>query len=119
MSEICRLRLPVLLCIAALGSSASRPPRIPFSSKQVNLGQGPASRSSTEAFRKLPLQFEPNVGQADPSVQYLSRGRGYTLLFGDTGATLLLRGKEKQHPVRIMTVGGRRRLQSQGAERQP
>ena len=27
----------------------------------------------------LPLSFEPNVGQADASVKYLARGRGYGL----------------------------------------
>jgi len=29
-----------------------------------------------EAYGKLPLSFERNLGQADPSVQYLSRARG-------------------------------------------
>jgi Beta-propeller repeat len=37
-----------------------------------------------EAYGKLPLSFERNRGQVDPSVKFLSRGRGYTLfLTGD------------------------------------
>ena len=33
-----------------------------------------------QVYSRLPLSFEPNQGQTDPRVQYLSRGRGYTLL---------------------------------------
>ena len=32
-----------------------------------------------EAFGKLPLRFEPNVGQTDPQVDFLARGQGYVL----------------------------------------
>src|SRR5580704_6872313 len=30
-------------------------------------------------YGKVPLSFEPNRGQADPRVQFLSRGSGYSL----------------------------------------
>ncbi len=39
---------------------------------------------------KLPLIFEANQGQADPSVKFLARGAGYVLLFDQTGAKLVL-----------------------------
>jgi hypothetical protein len=32
------------------------------------------------AFGNLPFAFEPNRGQADPHVEYVARGRGYSLL---------------------------------------
>ena len=35
---------------------------------------------STEAYRRLPLSFEINRGQADADVLFLARGSGYTLL---------------------------------------
>src|SRR5882672_204036 len=47
-----------------------------------------------EAYGKLPLSFEPNRGQADPQVKYLSRGQGYTLLLNATEAVLALRSAD-------------------------
>jgi uncharacterized repeat protein (TIGR01451 family) len=36
----------------------------------------------------LPLIFEPNHGQADPSVKFLARGAGYSLFLDNIGAVL-------------------------------
>src|SRR4051812_36234674 len=36
------------------------------------------------------MRFEPNVGQADPRVAFVSRGAGYTMLMTRTGAVLKL-----------------------------
>src|ERR1041385_7655147 len=33
----------------------------------------------SKQYLAMPMQFEPNHGQTDPSVQFLSRGPGYTL----------------------------------------
>jgi Bacterial Ig-like domain (group 3)/Beta-propeller repeat len=41
-------------------------------------------------FGKLPLSFEPNRGQTDPTVQFLARGSRYTVLLQSTAATLVL-----------------------------
>src|SRR5262249_19916878 len=46
--------------------------------------------AAADAFGKLPLSFEPNVGQADAAVRYLSRGPGYALLLSDNEAVLHL-----------------------------
>lgn len=43
-----------------------------------------------ETYGKLPLSFEPNQGQADAKVKFLSRGSGYTLLLTATEAVLRL-----------------------------
>jgi hypothetical protein len=45
---------------------------------------------STEDYGKLPLAFEANHGQADPSVKFLSRGNGYSLFLTDSEAVLAL-----------------------------
>ena len=37
---------------------------------------------------QLPLIFEPNQGQADPSVKFLARGAGYSLFLDGTSAML-------------------------------
>src|SRR5712664_2321128 len=40
----------------------------------------PVATQSAASYGKLPLSFEPNHGQAAREVNFLSRGRGYTLL---------------------------------------
>ena len=46
-------------------------------------------------YAKLPLFFEPNRGQTDSEVKFLSRGRGYTLFLTPSEAVLSLRKGEK------------------------
>jgi hypothetical protein len=56
----------------------------------------PAAAPSTDAFRVqnvmagMPLLFEPNVGQDDSQVGFLSRGRGYTLHLSSNQAVFAL-----------------------------
>src|SRR5262245_16221645 len=45
-----------------------------------------------EAYGNLPLSFEVNRGQADPSIKFISRGGNYNLSFAPMGATLHLQG---------------------------
>ena len=45
-------------------------------------------------YGQLPLAFEPNQGQTDPQVQYLARGRGYSLFLTDKEAVLVLKKPE-------------------------
>ncbi len=41
--------------------------------------------------QKLPLSFEPNQGQTDARVQFVSRGAGYTIFLSPASATFALR----------------------------
>jgi len=50
----------------------------------------PSKAQVAEAYGKLPLAFEPNRGQADPEVKFLSRGRGYLLFLTSTEAVVRL-----------------------------
>ena len=43
------------------------------------------------------LRFEPNVGQSDPRVDFVSRGPGYTLLTTRDGALVKLAGRPREH----------------------
>ncbi len=45
-------------------------------------------------YAALPLSFEANRGQTDPSVSFLSRGRGYTLFLTGREAVLTLRSRQ-------------------------
>src|SRR5687767_2519761 len=49
-------------------------------------GQGP----SIELYDKVPLVFEANRGQVDERVNFLSRGRGYTLFLTPEEAVFAL-----------------------------
>ena len=51
-----------------------------------------------ETYGKLPLTFEPNQGQSDKPVKFLSRGEGYTLFLTGDEAVLSLR----RAPARLL-----------------
>jgi hypothetical protein len=48
----------------------------------------PELTALAKSFGKLPLSFEPNAGQTDQRVRFLSRGKGYTLFLTGTEAVL-------------------------------
>ncbi|MFQ5481774.1 MAG: SBBP repeat-containing protein [Nitrospinaceae bacterium] len=77
------------------------PPPIPLSAWQP----APASdrRTSTPApgppqalFRRLPLHFEPNAGQADAKVRFLTRGHGFGLYLTPEAMLLVLNGPQPE-----------------------
>ena len=69
-----------------------------------------------EAFGKLPLSFESNRGQSDPSVRFLSRGQGYGLFLTADSAVLKL----KSGPVlRMKMEGASGSASTTGLERLP
>ena len=63
---------------------------------------------------QLPLIFEPNRGQADPSVKFLARGAGYGLFLNATGAVISMQTPHSSHTgnnaqfVRMNLVGANR-----------
>src|SRR5262249_25613538 len=61
---------------------------------------GIVSRSGIDAYVQLPLTFEPNEGQTDASVRFLSRGSGYTLFLTGSEAVLAFADHEST-PVRM------------------
>ena len=51
----------------------------------------PVKTHAAERFGKLPLSFELNTGQTNPSVKFLARGPGYDLFLTATDAVMTLR----------------------------
>jgi hypothetical protein len=49
-----------------------------------------ARNRAVESYGKLPVSFEPNLGQFDRRVKFASRDAGYRLFLTDTGAVLSL-----------------------------
>lgn len=59
----------------------------------------------TPEYEALPLRFEPNEGQADATVKYVSRGAGYTVFLTDREAVLSLqRCQEKSSLGKLGTL---------------
>ncbi|HJS97787.1 MAG TPA: SBBP repeat-containing protein [Terriglobales bacterium] len=49
------------------------------------------SRKALRNYARLPLSFEPNVGESNPEVKFLSRGQGYSLFLTGNRAVLQVR----------------------------
>ncbi len=58
-----------------------------------------------ESYAALPLHFEPNQGQTDPSVKFLSRGDGYTLFLTGTEAVLAFNQETTAEETNAQTSG--------------
>ncbi|MEP6903694.1 MAG: SBBP repeat-containing protein, partial [Actinomycetota bacterium] len=62
-----------------------------FKTSAVELPKDESKTAQTETYGKIPLSFEPNAGQTDAQVKFLSRGNAYALFLTDTEAVLRLR----------------------------
>jgi len=60
---------------------------MPPSTSNVAAGAKPQMQRD---FGRLPISFEANVGQADPNVQFLTHGPGYTLFLANDDAVMVL-----------------------------
>jgi uncharacterized repeat protein (TIGR01451 family) len=88
----------------------------------------PAERAhAAAAFGRLPLRFEPNLGQASPDVQFLARGSGYALALTPAEAVFAFGGtsrlpKRDQDPTpaaELQTPPSVLRMQLRGANPAP
>src|ERR1035441_1136883 len=79
------LRVITALCLSSLGAAALG---------QANSTVVPAPQKAAPTTRalvtcgRLPLSFEPNLGQTSPKVQWLARGPEYTLYLAGSDAVL-------------------------------
>ncbi len=101
--------------------------QVPISPLATTLNQTTLNQTAAKAkpdakslLSQLPLIFEPNQGQADSSVKFVSRGAGYGLYLDETGAVLALRAAEKKlETVRMTLVGANRAAAVVGSEPLP
>jgi hypothetical protein len=70
-----------------------------------------------ELFAALPLRFEPNLGQTDARVAFLSRGPDYALLMTQRGAVLKLARRGGPAVIGLEFVGANPRPKISGAGR--
>ena len=72
---------------------------------------GPADQPIKDAYGKLPMSFERNVGQTDEAVRFMARGQGYSLFLTQRDAVLSLQRYDKsgkvatRSAVRMSVVG--------------
>jgi uncharacterized repeat protein (TIGR01451 family) len=71
--------------------------------------------SARADYRKLPLQFEENVGQAPSDVAFVARGRGYALALDPSGAALSVGGAAVR--ARFVGSNGSARISGAGGTR--
>jgi len=97
----CALPVATALAIAALSAGLVWP-RASAASRPAGPGAPAPSTSRSEArLLSVPLSFEPNQGQSDSAVQFLSRGSGYAV-FLSPGAVVV--NLERQQPPQAASV---------------
>ena len=79
--------LPFLMGLAPQPGLNALREHSPKSSSQL---KATARLKLSSSYGKLPLAFEPNQGQTDSQVQFLSHGNGYTLFLTSEEAVLVL-----------------------------
>jgi hypothetical protein len=60
--------------------------------------------SAATAYGQLPLSFERNLGQADPSVDFLARGSGYTVYLTGNQAVLALQSASSPGTEQVLDM---------------
>jgi Beta-propeller repeat len=95
-------RILAITAVVAVGAALvlAAVPAAPVRSIPAHPGATPSASAAKDADVALPLRFEPNVGQADERVTFLSRGHGYTMLMSRTGAVLKL-GRPAEWKTRL------------------
>jgi hypothetical protein len=81
--------IPGSVAARLLTSGANAAPRSAGSKPASTPGSSTTS-SALLAYGKLPLMFEQNVGQTDPSVQFIVRGSGFNAFLTSTSEVLTL-----------------------------
>jgi hypothetical protein len=71
------------------------PSTLPVAAQSISPVQ---SRSLTESYGRLPLSFEPNLGQADPAIRFVARGRDYGIYVSGREAVLAFRSGSPSKP---------------------
>ena len=78
------------------------------SSRLLNSGafaKAPTPSSVALQYAKLPIAFEPNLGQTDPEAKYIARGLGYELFLTPKESVFVLNNGHKR-PVRVRSAHG-------------
>lgn len=93
--------LALLLVCFFCAASQVRPLNSKTSAASLKPADAATQARVNDAYGRLPLNFEINRGQADPSIKFLSRGGNYSFSLAPTGATLHLRDVSADQPATV------------------
>ena len=82
------------LLLAAFASSSLLAGPLHAALAATEPGSSTANSAAAVQYAALPMRFEPNVGQSDPRVQFLTRGKGYTLFLTANESVIALSPKQ-------------------------
>jgi hypothetical protein len=88
MLSLFSLLISILLTV--LNPGGNKPAGKPSPAQSSRMTKAQALKS----YGALPMSFEANQGQADPSVRFVARGAGYTILLSPDEATLALESSQ-------------------------
>jgi hypothetical protein len=99
-----KLAFTLLLIILAAGTTAI--------AKRAARAAVSTPNPPAQVWGQTPLSFEANLGQTDPTVDYLARGPGYVAFINSSGATLSLHkhNAELAEALRMTLLGADRRV---------
>jgi hypothetical protein len=85
----------------------------------ASLGSALTAKPARIDYARLPMNFEPNVGQAPAGVHFVARGASYAVRLENAGPVLLLKPalKAPAHRIAISFPGGRTRIEPKGVDR--
>jgi hypothetical protein len=93
-----------VLC-ASLPAEVTLPQRV--SQKQnESASKQPAAQSAMRRYLQVPLAFEPNRGQTDPRVKFVSRGQDYTMFLTGQDVVFALSSTAGKSSALQMTLKG-------------
>jgi hypothetical protein len=90
----------------------------PLEDRTVPSGTTAGNSQVLQAYGQLPLTFEANRGQTAAPVNFLSRGRGYTLFLTPAQAVLALSQGSGEDVLRMQLVGANPAAQAVGLDQQ-
>ncbi len=88
---------------------------MPLGGARADAEGASAHPQAVKGYGKLPMRFEPNVGQFAPEVRYVARGNGYSLALTGQAANLALRNPGEQQAAPVAAL----RFSLAGARAQP
>ncbi len=109
-----------ILCVLLIGGAVSLFRQ--DASRNFAASARPGPVTSTSLMARLPLAFEPNVGQSGEPVKFLARGRGYGLYLTPAEAVLTLpagRGAKASPALRMQFDGANAAATLSGGEKLP
>ncbi|HEV2114609.1 MAG TPA: SBBP repeat-containing protein [Terriglobales bacterium] len=103
------------------GAASTHPPAPPAAARTAAL-----RRQALRHYARLPLSFEPNLGQSAAQVKFLSRGQGYGLFLTADRAVLSIRepgakpaSSAQFHALSLKLLGGNPGAQIAASDRLP